>query len=97
MRIYIAGPMRGLPDYNFPAFNDAASLLIQLGHIPLNPASTPLGLTPAQYMDIDLAMVRSADALLMLPGWEASRGAAVEWAYARYLDLPIYVAFGDIP
>jgi hypothetical protein len=24
-RVYIAGPMTGLPDYNFPAFNAAAA------------------------------------------------------------------------
>jgi hypothetical protein len=38
MRIYIAGPMRGIPLYNFPAFDAAKEKLISLGHIPISPA-----------------------------------------------------------
>ncbi len=35
---YIAGPMRGLPEYNYPAFMDAATRLRQLGWMVFNPA-----------------------------------------------------------
>jgi tRNA pseudouridine38-40 synthase len=28
MRIYLSGPMRGLPDYNFPAFDAAAQAIL---------------------------------------------------------------------
>ena len=37
-RIYIAGPMTGLPALNFPAFHAAASALRALGHQVVNPA-----------------------------------------------------------
>lgn len=37
-RIYIAGPMRGLPQYNFPAFDAAAEKLFNEGWYPVNPA-----------------------------------------------------------
>lgn len=37
-RIYIAGPMTGLPDFNFPAFNDMAAILRGLGYHVENPA-----------------------------------------------------------
>lgn len=36
--VYIAGPMRGIEDYNFPAFDRAAKYLADLGHTVLNPA-----------------------------------------------------------
>ena len=38
MRIYIAGPMRGIPYYNFPAFDAARYKLIQEGNIVVSPA-----------------------------------------------------------
>lgn len=37
-RIYISGPMTGLPDFNFPAFHDAAARLRERGHEVANPA-----------------------------------------------------------
>jgi len=38
MRLYIAGPMDGLPDHNFPAFDAAAKVLRGLGHTVVSPA-----------------------------------------------------------
>src|ERR1051325_1783012 len=38
MKIYLAGPMRGYKDFNFPAFMAAAQMLREMGHTVFNPA-----------------------------------------------------------
>ncbi|MBN0040221.1 DUF4406 domain-containing protein [Cellulosimicrobium cellulans] len=38
MRVYVAGPMRRLPEFNFPAFDNAANALRGLGYDVVNPA-----------------------------------------------------------
>ncbi|MBF4238225.1 DUF4406 domain-containing protein, partial [Vibrio anguillarum] len=50
-----------------------------LGYVVLNPAVLPDGLTQAEYMDICCAMVRAADCVVMLDGWEDSDGAVAEY------------------
>lgn len=38
MNVYLAGPMRGYKDFNFPAFFEAANKLREDGHTVFNPA-----------------------------------------------------------
>lgn len=89
MKIYIAGPMTGLAEFNRPAFMFTAARLTGRGHVALNPAVLPDGLTQAQYMDICLAMLRCAHAIYLLDGWEKSAGARAEKALAEKLRLEI--------
>jgi len=94
-RVYVAGPMRGLPDFNFPAFDAASKELEALGYEVLNPAEIdrrsgiakdPTG--DASGIDLDPIIRRDIDALLtcdtvvLLPGWEESNGAKAEVAAA---------------
>jgi hypothetical protein len=37
-KIYVAGPMRGYPEFNFPAFRAAAKLLREQGYTVFSPA-----------------------------------------------------------
>jgi len=89
MRVYIAGPMTGYPEYNFPSFRDAAQALAGFGHEPLNPARRPPvdGKTWADYLRPDLADLLTAEGVAVLPGWECSRGAVLEVHVAHALDL----------
>lgn len=96
-RIYIAGPMSGLLNENRPEFHAYAQLVREYGNVALNPATLPPGLTQDQYMDICLAMVRSADEVHLLPGWEHSDGAKVEYHYARKRGLHTEEVAGVMP
>ena len=81
--IYVAGPMSGIKDHNRPLFNMVAGVLTEHGHSVLNPATLPDGLSQGQYMQICLPMVAVAHELVMLPGWERSDRAYIEFLLAR--------------
>lgn len=89
MTVYISGPMTGLPERNYPAFNQAELMLVAQGHEVLNPASLPDGLTYEEYMELDLEMVRRSQMVVTLPGWENSKGSNTEVDLARSLGIPV--------
>lgn len=87
--IYIAGPMTGKPDFNRTAFTRTATRLRMPGHTVLNPAILPDGLAYEHYLDIGFAMLRGADEIYLLDGWQHSAGATAEHALAKKLGLKI--------
>ena len=105
LTIYIAGPMRGYPEHNFPAFFEAEKKWCKMGSAIkniYNPAKmdTDEGFDPKTLtedrqhlkdcMRRDLNAILECDAVVMLPGWEKSEGAKVEHALAVYLGLLIF-------
>ncbi|EJR6806018.1 DUF4406 domain-containing protein [Salmonella enterica] len=88
MKIYVAGPMSGLPNFNRDRFNEAARLVVESGNVPLNPAILPDGLPERDYMAIGIAMLQCADAIHLIEGWEKSKGARAEKALADKLNIP---------
>ncbi|RMQ98466.1 hypothetical protein ALP94_04655 [Pseudomonas savastanoi pv. glycinea] len=87
-RIYISGPMTGLPEYNFPAFAAEAERLRGLGFDVVNPAEiNPEGGTWEECMRRDVAMLVTCDHVATLPGWDKSQGAQLEVYIADRLGI----------
>lgn len=102
--------MRGIEDFNFPAFHAASAQLREFGWDIYSPAerdeSDPQieesmknfggnwseGTHPlAYFMQFDLAAVCRADAVILLPGWEASQGARLEVSTALEVDVLVFL------
>ena len=95
MKLYLAGPMSGLPDFNYPTFDRYAKLLREKEFEVFNPAEAhngETGLPLSKYFETDLPEVCRADAVAVLPGWRDSKGASIEVDLARHLGKTIYDA-----
>lgn len=87
MKLYIAGPMTGYPDYNYPAFNVAAKMLQERGYEVENPASNPEQACWSDYLRAALTQMLTCDGVAFLNGWEMSRGAQLERHVAHSLGM----------
>lgn len=99
--------MRGYPRFNFDAFDHARDVINGMGHVAISPAD----LDREAKMDLvtpnvsqedlracimrDIHAVMACDGLVLLKGWSASRGVAVEKALAEFLSIPLYSLIGD--
>ena len=87
MRIYISGPITNNPNHRTD-FNAAENMLRRRGYETINPSKLYLvapGLTWKQYMKVCLKLLKCADAIYMLDGFERSRGALIEFNRAHLL------------
>ncbi|ONG09056.1 nucleoside 2-deoxyribosyltransferase [Aeromonas hydrophila] len=84
-KIYIAGPMAGLPNFNRDAFRHEAKRLQSAGHATLASAFLPAFVEPHKRE----AIIFSVDQVVMLPGWERCPQATAEHALAIKLGKPV--------
>lgn len=93
-RAYIAGPMTGLPGLNFHTFNAAAAEYRARGYVVENPVEINPDPTAewADCMRADLTALVKCDVIVMLPGWDKSRGATLEHHVASALGLRVIFA-----
>ena len=91
MRIYIAGPMTGIKDFNYPAFHAAAKQLRAYGDEIINPAEvvTEKDKPWAYCIRKDIAALLTCECIYMLRGYQSSRGAMLELQIATELGMNI--------
>lgn len=91
MRIYIAGPMTGLPDFNYPQFLRAAERLRDAGYEVECPAEHDLPHPQEWHIYLRHAIKRlmDCDAVATLPAAESSKGARLEMYIAEKLGMQI--------
>ena len=93
--IYLSGPMKGMPDFNYPTFHRVAADLRRDGHLVYNPAEFPydgpLEAFPLRQAFAEYARFICVDActIAVLPNWEASQGVAAELALAKVCGLDV--------
>lgn len=98
MLYYLGGPMTGLPEYNFPAFESAAKELREMGYevvsaheVDYDEDEATRGSKPyIDYVKGDLVAMLDCDAAIFLPGYRKSRGCKIEINVARMLGMQIY-------
>ena len=93
MKVYISGPMEGVKDY-LDNFREAEETILKLGHDVVNPAKLDkavkgIGLSREDYLDLDLELLKWCDAIVMLDGWQQSRGCNREYGYAVGTSMTI--------
>lgn len=89
-RIYLSGPMTGLPGLNFAAFHAMTTNLRAGGHTVTSPAElNPDGGTWNDCMRRDIAALMECNTVATLPGWEHSKGARLEVLIAQHLGMTV--------
>jgi hypothetical protein len=125
LTIYLAGPMSGYPQFNYPAFHKAAKELREAGYNVISPAEhnpeamlkvaieskdglvdgiKPIdnrnaqvaGETWGDCMARDVKLIfGQCDGVVVLPGWEKSRGARLEVFLANLCGRSVSIYEGS--
>lgn len=95
---YLAGPMTGLPELNYPAFEKAVAQLQEHGIKVRSPHAIDYEETPetrgqlpySTYLKGGYRLLLECGGIIMLNGWTRSRGTKHELYIARSLGYPVF-------
>lgn len=95
---YIAGPMSGFSEHNFPAFRECADRLrrwtdwqvVNPVELELNATFPPGSLSREEYLKADIRELLDCTVLVRLGGWDKSVGAKAEVEVAKAIGCRIY-------
>jgi len=93
MRIYIAGPISTLSlEAAQRNFLQAKENIQLSGHTPVNPMELRHEHDKSweSYMKACISEMMSCDAIMMLTGWQQSKGARIEHNLAKTLKIPVW-------
>lgn len=94
--VYISGRMTGVEDHGTSAFADAREKLRSEGFTVLCPSEASISHNASEkrsrefHLRRDISMVLLADQVCVLPGWELSKGAAIEVMVAVALGIKVW-------
>ncbi len=94
MKLYVAGPMTGWPDFNFPEFLKVSDLLRKAGFEVVNPAELEMEMAVEERLwndclKRDIIEVVNCNGIAVLNNWWKSRGARLEVHIATELELMV--------
>lgn len=104
VKVYIAGPMAGIPNENREAFAQRAKELVEQGHEPVDPSDVdPSHEGDCIGREVDHSIIHrygcflragitalmQSEAITFLPGWTHSIGATTEEHVARSIGLKV--------
>lgn len=108
--VFLAGPMRGYPLYNFPLFDKASGQLRSYGYQVTSPADEDrkAGFDPAISLTDNFptkedcikrstTAIIACEAVFLLPGWMASECAPIEKQIAQFLHRELFLYNPEYP
>ena len=91
-KVYISGAIEHLDlEERKKAFKDAELYLTKVGYEPVNPFNNGVSIEASwrEHMKVDIKNLLDCDYILMLKGWELSKGCKLEFDVATSCGIKI--------